>query len=152
MKLSRLADYAIVAMTYVARDPDRIHAAPEIAAATKLPAPAAAKVLARLGRAGLLNSVRGTKGGYRLARPAQDISVGAIVNALDGAVAITQCIQSGRGGCEIAVACPSRSGLNRINVAVRNALEEVSLAEIALPPVLPAVSETARHAAYNVQP
>jgi FeS assembly SUF system regulator len=153
MRLSRLADYAIVAMTYVAREPERVHAAVEIASATNLPAPAASKVLARLCRAGLVTSVRGTKGGYRLARAAEDISVGAIVHALDGAVAITQCIKSGRGGCEIEVACPSRSGLNRINVAVKKALDDVSLADIAqrafLAPNRPAVPN---HADYKVQP
>ncbi len=133
MRLSRLADFAVVLMTHVAQHHERVHRASEAAAATQLSAPTVAKVLARLCREGLLTSIRGVKGGYRLARPATDISVGAIVNALDGPVALTQCIKLGPGGCEIEAACPSRVGLHRINVAVHKALDDVSLADIATP-------------------
>jgi len=133
MRLSRLADFAVVLMTHVAQHHERVHRASEAAIATQLPAPTVAKVLARLCREGLLTSIRGVKGGYRLARPATDISVGAIVNALDGPVALTQCIKLGPGGCEIEAVCPSRVGLHRINVAVHKALDDVSLADIATP-------------------
>src|SRR5919109_3117047 len=147
MRLSRLAVFAVVLMTHVAKHHERAHTASEAAVATQLPPPAVAKVLARLCREGLLTSSRGVKGGYRLARPAADISVGAIVNALDGPVALTQCIRSGPGGCEIETVCPSRVGLHRINVAVHKALDDVSLADIAAPVQVPLVSarrETSR--------
>jgi FeS assembly SUF system regulator len=137
MRLSRLADFAVVLMTHVAQHDERVHTASEAAVATQLPAPAVAKVLARLCREGLLTSSRGVKGGYRLARPATDISVGAIVNALDGPVALTQCIKMGPGGCEVEAVCPSRVGLHRINVAVHKALDDVSLADIAAPAQVP---------------
>jgi FeS assembly SUF system regulator len=143
MRLSRLADFAVVLMTHVAQHPEKVHRASEAAVATQLPAPTVAKVLARLGREGLLTSIRGMKGGYRLARPATDISVGAIVNAIDGAVALTQCIRSGPRGCEIEDVCPSRVGLHRINVAVHKALDDVSLADIATP--AQALLASARH-------
>ena len=133
MRLSRLADFAIVLMTHVAQHRDWVHKAADVAVATQLPAPTVAKVLARLCRDGLLTSIRGVNGGYTLARPAAEISVGAIVNALDGPVALTQCIKLGPGGCEVEAVCPSRIGLHRINVAVHKALDDVSLAEIALP-------------------
>jgi FeS assembly SUF system regulator len=133
MRLSRLADFAVVLMTHVAQHHERVHAASEAAAATQLPAPTVAKVLARLCRGGLLISIRGVKGGYQLARPAAEISVGAIVNAFDGPVALTQCIKLGPGGCEVEAVCPSRVGLHRINVAVHKALNDVSLADIATP-------------------
>jgi FeS assembly SUF system regulator len=133
MRLSRLADFAVVLMTHVAQHHEGVHRASEAAIATQLPAPTVAKVLARLCREGLLTSIRGVKGGYRLARPATDISVGAIVNALDGPVALTQCIKLGPGGCEIEAVCPSRVGLHRINVAVHKALDDVSLADVATP-------------------
>ncbi|WP_284736123.1 RrF2 family transcriptional regulator [Dongia deserti] len=132
MRLSRLADFAVVLMTHMAQH-QGVRTASEAAVATQLPAPAAAKVLARLCREGLLTSSRGVRGGYQLARPATDISVGAIINALDGPVALTQCIRSGPGGCEIEAVCPSRIGLHRINVAVHKALDDVSLADIAAP-------------------
>src|SRR6185312_753122 len=142
MRLSRLSDFAVVLMTHVAQHHERVHTASETAAATQLPVPTVAKVLARLCRGGLLTSIRGVKGGYRLARPAAEISVGAIVNALDGPIALTQCIKLGPGRCEVEAVCPSRVGLHRINVAVHKALDDVSLADIATPP--PAFQTPAR--------
>jgi FeS assembly SUF system regulator len=142
MRLSRLADFAVVLMTHVAQHHGTIHTASEAAIATRLPAPTVAKVLARLCREGLLTSIRGVKGGYQLARPAAEISVGAIVNALDGPIALTQCIKLGPGRCEVEAVCPSRVGLHRINVAVHKALDDVSLADIATPP--PAFQTPAR--------
>ena len=142
MRLSRLADFAVVLMTHVAQHHERVHTASETAAATQLPVPTVAKVLARLCRERLLTSIRGVKGGYRLARPAAEISVGAIVNTLDGPIALTQCIKLGPGRCEVEAVCPSRVGLHRINVAVHKALDDVSLADIATPP--PAFQTPAR--------
>ena len=133
MRFSRLADFAVMVMTHVAQHHDRMHAATEVAIATQLPAPTVAKVLARLCREQLLTSIRGVKGGYMLARPAAEISIGAIVNALDGPVALTQCIKLGPGRCEVEAVCPSRVGLHRINLAVHKALEDVSLADIVTP-------------------
>jgi FeS assembly SUF system regulator len=133
MRLSRLADFAVVLMTHMAQHQERVHTASEAALVTRLPAPTVAKVMARLCREGLLTSIRGVKGGYRLAKPAAEISVGAIVNALDGPIALTQCIKLGPGRCEVETVCPSRIGLHRINVAVHKALDDVSLADIVTP-------------------
>jgi len=132
MRLSRLADFAVVAMTHMAMDPQKVHTAARVAAATRLPAPTVAKVLARLCREGLLASIRGANGGYRLDRPAGSISVGAIVGAFDGPVALTQCIKPGSSPCEVEAVCPSRAGLHSINLAVRKALHDVSLADLTL--------------------
>jgi FeS assembly SUF system regulator len=134
MRLSRLADFAVVLMTHVAQHHEQIHSAAEITLATQLPAPTVAKVLTRLCHAGLLSSVRGIKGGYRLARPSAMISVGTIVSVFDGPVALTQCLRSGLSRCEVEAVCPSRVGLHRINAAVLKALDDVSLADIAVPP------------------
>jgi FeS assembly SUF system regulator len=150
MRLSRLADFAVVLMTHLAQYHERVHTAAEVAIATQLPAPTVAKVLARLCREGLLTSIRGVKGGYQLARPAAKISVGAIVNALDGPVALTQCIRLGPGGCKVEAVCPSRVGLHRINVAVHKALDDVSLADIATP--AQALLAPARHESSHSQP
>jgi FeS assembly SUF system regulator len=143
MRLSRLADFAIVLMTHMAQSPGATHSAAEMAAATRLPGPAVAKVLARLSHEGLVGSARGVKGGYRLERPAAAISIDSIVSAVDGPVALTQCITSGTSGatrCEVETLCRSRAGLHAINRAVRKALEEVSLADIALPALPPAAA------------
>ncbi len=138
MRLSRLADYAIVLMTHMAQHPDGSHVAAESATATGVPAPTAARIMARLCRAGFLRSARGAKGGYRLARPAESIPVGAIVSLFDGPVTLTRCAHSGPQPCIVETTCPSRAGLQRLTVAVRKALDDVSLAEIAHPaPLLP---------------
>jgi FeS assembly SUF system regulator len=147
MRLSRLADFAVVVMTHVAQNDCAGHTATAVAEATRLPAPTVAKVLARLCRERLLVSMRGRKGGYALARAAAATSVGSIVAALDGPVALTRCLEPGAKRCEVEDVCPSRIGLHRINVAVRNALDEVSLADIAaLTPIArPSASPEALH-------
>ena len=144
MHLSRLADYAVVLMTHIGQHPGPVHTVTDVAIATGIPAPTAAKLLAKLARRGLLSSTRGVKGGYALARLASTISIGEIVAVLDGPIALTQCIKDGPGGCDLEPVCPSRVGLHRINVAVRKALDDVSLADIATPAL--AVQVTARRA------
>jgi FeS assembly SUF system regulator len=143
MRLSRLADFAIVLMTHMAQSEGEIHSAAEMAAATRLPGPTVAKVLARLCRRGLIGSARGIKGGYRLERPAAAITVDAIVSAVDGPVALTQCITPDLHRCEVEALCRSRVGLHAINRAVRKALEDVTLADIALPAAAFAASPAA---------
>jgi FeS assembly SUF system regulator len=137
IRLSRLADYAVVLMTHMASghgaDASGVHNALDMAAVTGLPAPTVAKVLAILTRQGLLQSHRGAKGGYWLARGSGEISVADIVSALEGPIALTHCIKVGPGSCDVEPTCPSRYSLNRVNTAVRKALSEMSLAEIAAP-------------------
>jgi FeS assembly SUF system regulator len=131
IRLSKLADYGIVIMTNLARQPGRHHNAPEIAARSHIPQPMVSKILKALARAGLLTSQRGAKGGYGLARPAEAISVAEVISALDGPIALTACIEDGPGGCEIEALCPARANWHRINDAIRSALDEISMAEMA---------------------
>lgn len=133
IRLSRLTDYGVVLTSYMAADAERCHNAFDLAAATGLPAPTVSKILATLTRAGLLVSHRGAKGGYQLARSPRKISAADIVRALDGPVALTLCIEHGDGACEVESFCPSRRSWRRINDAVRQALEGVSLADMAFP-------------------
>jgi len=131
IKLSKLADYGIVIMTHLAR-PGRAQAsAMAIAEATQIPSPMASKVLKALARDGLLRSQRGVKGGYELARPASGITVAEIIECLDGPIAVTDCVDGGPGDCVIESLCPARTNWDRINQAIRGALDEVSLAEMA---------------------
>jgi FeS assembly SUF system regulator len=132
MRLSRLADYAIVLLTHIAQHPEAVHTGAEAALATGVPQPTTARILARLCRSGVLTSTRGAKGGYVLGQPAADISVGDVVSVFDGPVNLTRCVSAARRPCEVETTCPSRAGLNRINVAVRKALNDVSLADLAV--------------------
>jgi FeS assembly SUF system regulator len=132
IRLSKLADYGIVMMTHMAHRPERQHTAPEIAAQSHLPLPTASKILKGLVRASLLVSHRGVKGGYGLARPASAISVADVIVALEGPIALTACIEHGPGECDIEALCPARANWQRINAAIRHALEGITMAEMAL--------------------
>ena len=131
IRLSKLADYGIVIVTQLARQPGRIHTAPEIAAATHIPQPMVSKILKALARGGVLASTRGAKGGYGLARPADAISVADVITALEGPIALTSCIEDAPGCCDIEALCPARANWQRINDAIRRALEGISVAEMA---------------------
>ena len=130
IRLSRLADYGVVLMTRMASRPEGIHNTVDLSLLTGLPTPTVSKVLAKLGRHGLLRSVRGAKGGYKLAQSPQNISVAEIISAIEGPIALTQCMEHALGCCDIEPLCPSRYGLQVINDTVRSALEGVSLAEL----------------------
>jgi FeS assembly SUF system regulator len=131
IKLSKLADYGIVIMTHLGRPGGMQASAQEIAQATRIPPPMASKILKALAREGLLRSHRGVKGGYELARPASAITVAQIIEALDGPIAVTDCVEGAPGDCVIESLCPARTNWDRINTAIREALEEVTLAEMA---------------------
>lgn len=133
IRLSRLADYGLVLMGRMAAKPATVHTAVGLSEETQLPMPTVAKLLVRLTQGGLLLSHRGARGGYQLARPPADISVGDIVVAVDGPIALTQCLEHGAGPCDVEPICPTRRGWNRLNDAVKRAFSEVSLAELAQP-------------------
>jgi FeS assembly SUF system regulator len=137
IRLSRLADYGLVLMGRMAAKPATVHTAVGLSDETQLPMPTVAKLLVRLTQGGLLLSHRGARGGYQLARPPAEISVGDIVVAVDGPIALTQCLEHGAGPCDVEPICPTRRGWNRLNDAVKRALTEVSLAELAQPMPLP---------------
>ena len=133
LKLSKLTDYATVLMTLVAHEPQRLHSGLELAERSGLPAPTVAKLLKSLARGGLLQSLRGAHGGYRLVRPPERISVADIISALEGPIGVTECA-SHPGDCTLESACSTRANWRLINVAIREALEAVSLAQMAAPP------------------
>ncbi len=133
LRLSKLADYATVLMTAVAAAPERTHTGVELAERTHIPAPTVAKLLKTLTRGGLLESSRGAHGGYRLARDAGRISMADIIGALEGPISVTDCATGG-GGCSIEHDCAARTNWRLINQAIRQALEAVTLAQMAASP------------------
>jgi FeS assembly SUF system regulator len=132
IRITKQTDYGIVLLTHLAAHPDRHFNAPELAAEARLPLPMVSKILKLLAREGLLASHRGVKGGYSLARQSESISMAEIIVALEGPIAITECV-SVEGDCSHEALCPARSNWQRINVAVRSALEGITLAEMARP-------------------
>ena len=131
IRISRLTDYGIVLMSYMAAQPHRVHNAAEAAAGAHLPLPTASKLLRVLAREGLLASHRGVKGGYILARAPEQISVASIIRAVEGPIALTVCAVDPSGDCELELICPVRAPWQKINQAIRQALEGISLAEMA---------------------
>ena len=136
IRLSKLADYGIVMMTHLARQDGRQLATPEIAAATGVPVPMASKILKLLVRGDLLDSQRGAHGGYGLARPARAITVADVIEVLDGPIAMTSCTEPGPSECVIESVCSARTNWLRINAAIREALDGITIDEMAhaIPP------------------
>jgi Rrf2 family protein len=93
--------------------------------------------LSALARAGLLEAIRGAKGGYRLARAASDITVADVIGAVDGPIALTQCLEHGPGHCGMEPVCPSQRGFRALNDAISRAFAAVSLAELTGSPSYP---------------
>lgn len=134
IRISRLTDYGIMLLTYIARDPALMtRNARDLAAAANLPQPTVSKILKILAREGLLVAHRGVKGGFSLARQPAEISVAEIISALEGPIAITECSVHTLGRCQLERLCPVGSHWQRINQAVRGALENLTLAEMTHP-------------------
>ncbi len=135
IKLSRMADYGVVLMTQLARASGAVTTAADLSATCALPLPTVSKLLKQLAQEGLLSSHRGTKGGYALARPADDISMADIIGAVEGPIALTDCIEADGTICEIEALCPTRTNWRRINDVLTEALDGVSLTEMARPTI-----------------
>ena len=136
LKMGKLTDYATVIMSYLAQNPGEVRAASELATVVGISAPTALKVLKTLARAGLLQSQRGTKGGYQLTRQAADITMADILQAMEGPIGLTEC-GSSPGVCVRESQCSVRTNWQRISQAIGEALAGVTLAEMAAPPAQP---------------
>ena len=130
LNLSRMIDYGVVILSQMACRDDALATAPGLAQATGLPAPTVSKILKTLAHSDLVTSHRGMHGGYTLSRPPATISVAAIIEALEGPVALTACVEASDEQCSVASLCPIRGGWEKVNHAIRQALEAVSLTEL----------------------
>ena len=140
MRLTHLADYAVVLMTAAARresesggEAVRLSSA-ELSLDTGVPLPTAQKLMGSLATAGLLTSVRGAGGGFMLARPIDEISLADIVEAVEGPIAMTMC--SGGDGpseCALDANCRVKPHMGIVSNAVRGALGAVSLKQLSSP-------------------
>lgn len=133
MRLSHLADYAVVLMTAAARRKagERLSAT-ELSAETGVPLPTTQKLMGQLATAGLLDSARGAGGGYSLSRPAKDISLADVVEAVEGPIAMTVCAE-GRTDCALDSHCHVKPHMGIVGHAVRGALGAVSLTSLCEP-------------------
>jgi len=130
LKLGKLTDYATVLLAAMAAEPERLHAALELSGRTQVAAPTVSKLLKQLQKGGLVQSVRGVRGGYRLQRLPASITVADVIRALEGPIAVTDCANRD-GGCAIEAGCAARAPFRLINAALTQALEAVTLADMA---------------------
>lgn len=139
MRLSHLADYAVVLMTAAARrEAGERLSATALSADTGVPLPTAQKLMGQLAGAGLLSSARGAGGGFALARPACDISLSEIIEAIEGPIAMTQCSGSDEpSDCALDAHCRVKPHMGVVGRAVRGALGGVSLECLAAPSAVP---------------
>src|SRR5256885_3427840 len=134
MRLSHLADYAVVLMTAAARRPAAARlSATELSADTGVPLPTAQKLMGQLAACGLLSSVRGAAGGFALARPANKISLADIVEAVEGPIALTMCSDSNNHECILDAHCRVKPHIGVVGNAVRGALGAVTLTQLCSP-------------------
>lgn len=136
LRLSSLADYAVVMMSAAARHcggVGRLNAT-TLADETGVPLPTAQKLVSRLTAAGLLESARGTGGGFRLARPPSAISLADMIEAIEGPIALTTCVDHARDECALDGHCAVKPHWGVVNSAVRGALAGVSLASLSSAP------------------
>ncbi len=132
LKLSKLADYGLIVMSCLAQDTSGHASARGISAQVKVALPTVSKVLKLLVGGGLVESLRGVKGGYRLARSASEITVVDIILALDGPIGLTEC-SAMTGHCAHEPLCALRSNWQLVNRAVLGVLNKITLAEMCRP-------------------
>ncbi len=140
LRLSKLTDYAVVVLVRLARAEascGAVQTSPGISVATGIPEPTVAKVLKAMAGKGLVASLRGARGGYRLSRGLDTIPVAEVIEAIDGPIALTACVDG--GDCESQCLCPMRGRWDPVNMAIRTALGAITLADMAQAAVPPSL-------------
>ena len=133
IRLSKLTDYSVVMLSYMAAREGEVYTTARLAQRSAVPEPTAAKILKLLARSAILVSQRGSNGGYELARPAAEITVAEIIVALEGPIALAACVEGSSDHCGVEQLCSMRGNWNKVNRAIRDALEDITLADMALP-------------------
>ena len=130
LRLNRLTDYAILVLGVLHSRQDMLLSSGQIAQTAQLTQATAAKVIKALVAAGLVETHRGTRGGCQLARPVSQISIAEVVEAIEGPIALTACVDGAEEPCSVQQGCFMGGNWNRVNTALRGALLSVSLADL----------------------
>jgi FeS assembly SUF system regulator len=130
LRMGKLTDYVTVVLASLVDEPARHRAAADLADRTRMSRPTVSKVLKGLQRAGLVISSRGAQGGYRLARRPEEITAAQILDVFEGPIAITEC-SGASSQCGIERLCRVGGAWQRVNAAIRRALEDVTLQQLA---------------------
>jgi FeS assembly SUF system regulator len=140
LRISRIADYGVVLGTRLAAlvlegaPYDDVRSVRDLARETGIPQPTVSKILKQLVREGVVDSTRGARGGYRLAKRPEDVTVADVISALEGPIGVTECGPTdSHDDCELSGRCHVRGNWQRINEAIASALHQITLAEMAQP-------------------
>lgn len=129
LKLTKKADYGLIALKHLAQR-NGSSSAKEIADSYRIPLPLLSKILQKLARSGFLKSEHGTNGGYRLGKPAADISALEVIRTIDGPVFLASCF-TGDESCGLSQSCTVREPLRRVHEGILNLLANISIADMA---------------------
>ncbi len=136
LRMSKLTDYALVLLTHMAQDGvATVTTAQELGDRSRVPLPTVSKILKELSKAGIVVSHRGRRGGYSLSRPANEITVAAVVEALEGPVALTECSDTA-GGCSLEPVCVAKGHWGPISRAIHRTLQRLPLSALGPRPLV----------------
>jgi FeS assembly SUF system regulator len=153
VRLDKLTDYGLVLLACIVKNPEvPLRTARELAQESGLPQPTVSRLLQDLLKGGLLVSQRGIKGGYKLAKAPQDISVASVIVALEGPIRMTVCSSEIAGACDLEEHCAIKSNQRVINSAVRAVLEQLSLADLMRPLQLMTIQDARGKAIPTIGP
>ncbi len=141
LKLSKLADYSVVILASLARDPSKQVTAAQVSEDTQLPVPTVAKLLKKLAKSSHVKAIRGAAGGYKLAHTPEEISISSIIEAVDGPVQIVSCASPNPEPCSRQINCVLHGRWDAINLAIRQTLKGVTLKDLMHTPARIEMSE-----------
>ena len=130
IKLSKMTDYAVVILAEMASHDSALLSATGLSEKTSLPEPTVSKILKLLTKKEIISSKRGINGGYSLIKEPENINMAEVITALDGPIALTACVEQSDQCCSHEVNCKIKGQWNPVNVAMQQALEKVTLAQM----------------------
>lgn len=130
LRLNKLTDYAVVALTRMAGAPEETFTAPRLSGETAVPVPTVAKLMKQLNKSGLVSSQRGASGGYTLSRAPERITVAEVIEAMEGPISLTACVEGADDSCSVVALCPMSGNWNKVNRVIHQALKELTLADM----------------------
>jgi len=136
LSLTKKTEYALIAVCHLARARERVISAREIAQTHSIPGPLLMNVLKTLNQSGVLTSVRGARGGYRLAIAPQRLSLADLIEKVEGPVRLVRCVspdenEVGDDSCGRTSTCPIRQPVQRLHDHLRRFLSGVTVADVA---------------------
>jgi Rrf2 family protein len=130
LKLTKKADYGLIALKHLAvNSGDASSSAKAIAECYGIPLPLLAKILQKLTKLGMLQSVAGTNGGYRLARSANSITALEVIRAIDGPIILTNCFTA-HGECDQSEKCNVREPLRKVHEGILSLLNTITISDM----------------------